>query len=306
MAAKDLITLARAYQSIASLGGSGQDAALAVLITACSDTVEKYCRRSFYARTIDELYDGGRGCLQLREYPVQSVTWVRYGPEAVLEVKNTSALVQRATVAVGSTGLTLVSVASGVVTTTTSGLTYSGNVTLQALATAIAGVSGWTAQVRGSATGDYGLWPSADLYVTPYLGDGTQSQPAKNARGVWAGLRMHLSELEDYEFTPDGVLYRQNALPWPAGLVSYEGGDAFPRLPGYWRVKYTAGYTTIPEAVQEACARWVASSYYLWQRDPYVSQTVPASGTTAGYVHPGAPARDVADLLAPFRRVLSP
>src|SRR5262245_29860434 len=61
-------------------------------------------------------------------------------------------------------------------------------------------------------------------------------------------------------------------------------------LPGIdnYRVVYSAGYATIPEEVQEACAQWVA--HLFWQ-----SKDNPA-------LHPDSPTITVAVLLAPFRR----
>src|SRR5579864_8299316 len=83
MAAKDLITLSRAYQNLQ--GVTSQDALLGVLITAASDAVEKYCRRRFVSKAYDELYNGpGDRRLLLRQYPVQSVQSVRYRPVTVL------------------------------------------------------------------------------------------------------------------------------------------------------------------------------------------------------------------------------
>src|SRR5262245_17184667 len=106
MAAKDLITLARAKQNIQSITDDSQDALLAVLITAVSDVIEKFCRRDFYSRAYDEIYHGnGDARLLLREYPIQSVKSVRYGPVTVLKVQNTNtSLNQQARVAVTSTG----------------------------------------------------------------------------------------------------------------------------------------------------------------------------------------------------------
>jgi hypothetical protein len=42
MAAKDLITLARAKQDIQAITDASQDALLSTLITAVSDAIEKY------------------------------------------------------------------------------------------------------------------------------------------------------------------------------------------------------------------------------------------------------------------------
>src|SRR4051794_24058184 len=186
MAAKDLITLARAKQAIQSITDSSQDTLLQALITALSDAIEKYCNRYLVARNFDELYNGsGDRRLLLREYPVQAVDSVRYRPVTVLKIQNTdTATNQRATVAVTSTGLTLVRVASGVKTTDAS-VTFAGSPTLTAVANAVNALGGgWSAQAVGDAT-DYGKWPSADLYVAPSYGDGVQSQGALTARGTF-------------------------------------------------------------------------------------------------------------------------
>jgi hypothetical protein len=240
---------------------------------------------------------------------VQGITWVRYGPETVLQVKNTdTATNQQARVAVTSTNLVLTRVASG--NTTTNNLALGTYTTLQSLAAAVNALgSGWSAQVQGSGTGDYGLWPSADLYVPPYLGDGSQSMGALSARGIWAPLRMHVGELPDYGWHPSGYLYRPLGLQWPAGLLTYqETGEAFRILPGWWRVKYTAGYTTVPLAVQEACAEWVAVLYFLAQRDPLIVNQVPSGGTSYGFLAaaglPPAMPNHVMALLGPYRRQL--
>src|SRR5260370_17542601 len=85
MAAKDLITRARAYQSLQ--GVSGVDALIDTLVTAASDAVEKYCRRRFLTLAFDELYNGdAQRRLLLRQYPIQSVKSVRYRPVPVPQV----------------------------------------------------------------------------------------------------------------------------------------------------------------------------------------------------------------------------
>src|SRR5438552_3337010 len=128
MATKDLITLARAYQTLQ--GVSSQDSLLGTLITAYSEAVEKFCRRRFVSTSYDESYDGnGERRLLLRQYPIQGVQAVRYRPVTVLKVTNTDTTNVQARVTVLSTGLQLDSVKSGVKTTVTSGLTFAGNVT---------------------------------------------------------------------------------------------------------------------------------------------------------------------------------
>ncbi|HYV40104.1 MAG TPA: hypothetical protein VE988_30740 [Gemmataceae bacterium] len=290
MAAKDLINVTRAKNNLPQITDSSQDTRLGILITAASDAIAKYCRRDFYARSYDELYSAaGAGRLLLRQYPVQAVTSVRYGPVGVLKIQNTdTATHQQARVRVTSTGLTLTRVASGV--TTTSTLTFAGNVTLQALATAIIALgNGWTATVLGDAN-DYGKWPSTDLYIAPSFGDGVSSQGNINVRGIYGELQLHVNELTDFEFDPRGWLVRCEELGWPCGVNSL-------------RVQYTAGYTTIPEAVQEACAEWVSEMYWQTLRDPS-AVAVEQPGVTTTHWRPmaGKPSAVVQRLLAPYRR----
>jgi hypothetical protein len=311
MAAKDLITLARAYQDLQ--GVSGQDALLGTLITAISDAIEKYCRRRFVTASFDELYDGtGDRRMLLRQYPIQSVQSVRYRPVTVLKITNTLAANVQARVSVLSTGLQLVSVNAGVKTTVTAGLTFAANPTLSALATAVTGVgNGWSGQYVGDAT-NYGSWPSADLYVPASYGDTLegsgvlQSQGAlQSVAGSFAELKLHTYELAGYQWDARGWLLR--AIPYTDPELLHPEDLIFPVGINNFRVQYTAGYTTVPEAVQEACARWVAYSYYLTQRDPALLHQVPASGTTSGWgnVFSGKakPPADVCALLAPYRRL---
>jgi hypothetical protein len=311
MAAKDLITLARAYQALQ--GVSNQDSLVSTLVTAYSDAVEKYCRRRFVTWSYDELYDGtGDRRLLLRQYPVQSVQAVRYRPVTVLKVTNTTTANVQARVSVLSTGLQLVSVNAGVKTTVTAGLTFAGNPTLSALAAAVNAVgNGWSAQYVGDNT-NYGGWPSADLYVPASYGDALegsgvlQSQGAlQGVAGSFAELKMHTYELQGYQWDARGWLLR--AIPYTDPELLHPEDLVFPVGVNNFRVQYTAGYTTVPEAVQEACARWVAYGYYLTQRDPALLHQVPASGTTSGWAPASGrlagPPEDVAALLAPYRRL---
>src|SRR5260370_13972291 len=111
--ARDLITLARAYQNLQ--GVSGIDALLQTLLTAASDAIQKYCRRDFVSTTYDELYSGnGESRLLLRQYPIVSDESVRYRPVTVLKITNTDAANVHAPTSIVSTGLKLVVVTAAV------------------------------------------------------------------------------------------------------------------------------------------------------------------------------------------------
>jgi hypothetical protein len=181
---------------------------------------------------------------------------------AVLTVRNSSSTNQRATVAAGSSGLTLVRVASGTSSSDTS-VTWAGNTTLQAVKNAVNALgNGWSASIPDST---YSLWPSADLRAV---------QGALNAKDNDAPLRLHVDEVSDFEAdAARGWLMR--SCGWEPGQDNY-------------RVIYTAGYSTIPEDVQEACAQWAAALYWQTKANPAV--------------FPALPTGAVAALLAPYRR----
>ncbi len=312
MAAKDLITLARAKQNIQSITDSSQDSLLAVLNTVASEAIEKFCRRRFVSTAFDELYNGtGDRRLLLRQYPVQSVKSVRYRPVTVLKVINTNTFQnQQARVAVTSTGVQCTRTASGVAVTETL-LTFATYPTLNALANAVSALgNGWQGQIVGDAgpTGDYGLWPSADLYVPNSYGDALegagilQSQGALNARNVYAELKMHTYELAGFQWDVRGWLLR--AIPYTDPELLHPEDLIFPVGFNNCRVQYTAGSSTVPEAVQEACAEWVSEWYFKTLRDPGLqSQSIPgASSINVRALDPNRPPPNVQALLAPYRR----
>jgi len=256
---------------------SDEDDLIDALVTAVSKAVKTYCGREFDSQTFDEVYENtDSGRLVLRQYPIISIARVATSPTTVLQITNTSASHQRATVAVTSSGLTLVRVASGVTTTTTS-VSFAGNVTISAVKTAVdALANGWSAVIPDS---NYSLWPSADLRAV---------QGALNAYRVYAGLQIHTQELSAY------------SVDHARGWLTHAGCTGFGES---MRVIYTAGYATVPEDVQEACCQWVAALYFQGKRDPGLAQE---SVTGAVYrsselVRSGVP-RPVQLLLLPYRK----
>jgi hypothetical protein len=303
----DLILLERARQNLPASVNTDEPL-IAALITACSRAIQKYCRRDFGSQAYDELYNGtGDRRLLLRQYPIQSVQSVRYRPVTVFKVTNTNPANVQARVSALATGLQLVTVNAGARTTVTAGLTYAANPTLAALAAAVNAVgSGWSAQVVGDST-NYGSWPSADLYWPPAFGDGTAGQGALSCvvgsgAGSFAELKMHTYELQGFQWDSRGWLLR--AIPYTDPELLHPEDLIFPVGINNFRVQYTAGYSTVPEAVQEACAEWVAELFQLTKRDPALrSQTISHSVSQGWDPTPaGKPPVRVQALLAPYRR----
>jgi hypothetical protein len=279
MAAIDLITNSRARVALPSALGNGtsDDTAINTLITACSRAIMRYCKRAFVSDTYDELYNGrGERQLLLRNFPIQSVQSVRYRPVTVMQITRTDTATVQARVEVyggdasHNAGLRLTRVTSGVKTTTITGLTFAANVTLTALAAAVNGIddSKWSAQVIG----DYTTWPSADLYcpngstTDPTAYDRAGQGAMQCVANSFAELKMHTYELQGYQINArqggllraipytDPELLHPEDLIWPIGINNF-------------RIQYTAGFSTIPEDLQEACAQLVAYHFRLGPRE---------------------------------------
>jgi len=300
---RDLITLARAYQNLQ--GVSSVDALLQTLLTAASDAVQKWCRRDFVSTSYDELYSGnGQRELILRQYPIISVESVRYRPVTVLKITNTDPANVQARASVTSAGLKLVRVNAGVKSTDTS-VTFAGNATLTAVAAAVNALGhGWSAQVVGDST-NYGSWPSADLYWPPSFptfGGGTAGQGALQCvAGSFAELRMHTYELAGYQWDSRGWLLR--AIPYSDPELLHPEDLVWPAGINNLRIQYTAGYATIPESIQEACAEWTAALYWQCSRDPMLTNQLTTGGAASGWKGtPGQPPDHVMALLMPYRR----
>jgi len=307
MAAFDLITLDRAEQNIPI--SSPNTSIVNTLITACSKGIVRHCQREFVQAAYDELYSGfGDRRLYLRHFPIISVQSVRYRPVTVLKIINNDTNTnQQARVAVTSVGITLQRVASGVSSIDTTSVTFASYLTLQAVGSAINALgNGWSAQVVGDSN-NYGNWPSFDLWVPNgdiYDPNG-QGQGMLTAAGQNAELKMHTYELAGYQWDAargwllraipytDPELLHPEDLVWPVGINNF-------------RVQYTAGFATVPEDVQEACAQWVAELYWQTQRDPGLKSEVIPSSVTRTPVSSMTPG--IIELLMPYRahKILSP
>jgi len=294
----DLIDLDRARQNLPSSVNTDEPV-ISTLITAASKAVEKFCRREFVQETYDELYNGtGDRRLLLRRYPLISVQAVRYRPVTVLKVVNNLANTPIARVTVTSTGLTLTRTTSGVQSTDGTP-TFAANVTIIALVNAINALgNGWTAQTTG-----YDQWPSADLYSPNGVSGGDSSNPssqgALTAAGQNAELKLHTYELAGYQLDQrrgwllraipytDPELLHPEDLIWPTGINNF-------------RVQYTAGFATVPEDVQEACAELVAT--WFQQRGQNLNLKHESTAATYSYIRELSHAQ----LPVPIQAILKP
>ncbi len=241
------------------------------LVAAASQAVRRFCQdRNFDLRTYVESYPVTLdGFVRLYQVPVNQVIRVQASPQQALTISNTSSGVQTAqayfayTGQVGGyganaqvvTGITLNSISSGVLTTTT--VSYTTGWTVNDLATAINLVGGgWVATVQS----DFGLWPVTELEGgLVSQGCGINSLPSQGA------IFNVLTDLSNASFgamgQETGFLYvgqqnsNTNAGRWgPGGYELWGNGSV---QPGRAKITYSAGFTTIPPAVQYWCAQLV-------------------------------------------------
>lgn len=254
----NLITLPRLAE-LPNMGTivSNSPAYAQALVTAASDDIRAWCCRTFTLQSFTEylspgVYNGEPTLL--REYPVTEISRVAADAQPVLTVTNTNPTTnQRATVETTTTGVKLVTVASAVPTTTT--LLYATYPTLNALAGAINAVSTWSATVTtgGPNNTNYGLYPSADL--KPIQGAASALGSGGVTLAMW---------VESVPPMADGY----SSVGWGSGAwrCDQDKGALYlvlPRGPLQVRVDYTAGYATIPNPIQEACAQYAS---YLYQQ----------------------------------------
>lgn len=242
-----LISRERAQSSLNLQTLSAAEIALVdQLIQVCSRAVERHCGRDFALTPYDELHDGRPGSiLQLVHYPVRSVERIAGFPAVVLHVSNADAEVERSRVLIDAEGLTLIR-SSGAVLHPDRRL-FADFPTLGELASSIDALgSGWSATLPSDRDADL---PSQDLGC--FVG-------SFDAYRRPAGLRMHLDDIGDYDVVADrGHVIRFGG--WHGGY-------------GAWRIVYSAGFSEVPDDVQEACAEWVAALFFQTKRDPGLAQ----------------------------------
>lgn len=285
----DLITLTRAKLGIPS-ATSSDDAWLEALIDAASTAIENWCGRTFALTSYFELADGKQdGCIVLANYPVTNIYQIHTGYDAMLRV--------RAGTGLGTTFFTpQVSVnpsadlspdvtflrnttTSPAVTTYGTGLGENTNMTLMAAAINADGV--YEAEVISG----YASHPTVLFRL----------QGPKTISREWSTLDAWSTQsaYTDADF--------------PAGMIF---GD-FPAGRNTVRVYYAAGYSTIPEDIQQACVELVRTMFESGQvssilhRERLGDYSYQLKESAAAMVYSLPP--NVFALLAPYRsrRVLA-
>ncbi len=219
-----------------------------LMIEGVTDEIENYLDRGIVSRTYSEVYhfDPQNGALRefsLHEPDVTAVTRLSLGTLAAMRVQYTGSD-ERAWIEVTDTGLTASS-RTGNTTTTVASTTFSGNANVSDLVTVIAAASGWSATTQTEG-------PSAFLV----------REGVRDAKDV----EVTLQSWEDF-----GGTY---VTDYEAGIItfgSWDGGQRFiTNNPGLVRrvsVDYTAGFASVPDDVDRAVLKAVATEWESAGRD---------------------------------------
>lgn len=283
----DLITAEYAAQVLAAGGvplTATQAAIQPTLITAASREIIRYCSRQFALTTYTDILTpegrrqdrGEPASAKLSAFPVQAVVSVLTNRSTVLTIKNhhtsTNQFASISFAITGDveyfdltyTGLNLSRTASGVTTTTS--LPFATHVTLQALADAINALGhGWNATVQPS----YKLYPSASL---------VGAREPKNALSTGACLDLFTTPATSYDIDRASGILRCYGGTYGNGFGPFGGfgdvwGNSLDGSGDSWgwgqhQVTYQAGWSTIPENLQQVCAEVVKGMYARLDGDP--------------------------------------
>lgn len=252
MSLTPLADTTRASQNTTLAGLAVSNGAYLVnLLDAASTAIRRATGKDFTSTSYTEYHTVGpyiREPLQLRQYPVTRISRLAVANRC-LQVLNSGngGTIQRATIETLSNGdIRYTTVASGVVTTNTlAAATY---VTVQAMANAINALgNGWSTTIFSSAAGSYNLFPVVDL------------KTLQGASSAMVG-GCYLDIYEDwYGWNNSAGFYPEGEGSWGSATSFWrlepETGQLFihaPRGQMILRVDYVAGYSTIPNDLQEA------------------------------------------------------
>lgn len=260
----DLITIPRAVQAPALAALSATNPAqLQSLVSAASDAIRRHCHRDFTLQSYQEFYSGGiyiKEPLKLRQFPVTAISGVNIANIA-MQIINNGSVAQKAVVQTLANGdFQLTTTINGVVTTNL--ISAATNVMIGDVASAINGLgNGWGTSIYSGAAGSYAKFPTVDLKPL-------QGACSALVGGCYAEIYESWYGWNTVSFWPDET-YESSGVAsfW---RLDNETGEIHSRLPRgrlNIRIDYTAGFATIPAAVQQACVDLAQWMYQVGSRD---------------------------------------
>jgi hypothetical protein len=227
LSSAQLATLVTRTKLVANISGSDEDTLLEILIEDLWAKMENHLDRDVLSTSKDEILSIGEDGIGILADPdVTGIDFVGASFENALTVEYTGSNLSP-TVEVTDVSVILREVASDGTTTTTT-KTFASSASVTALATAIDGTTGWTGTLVNN-------------------GDSTMLE-RRGVRALVSGGQLTLDRWAEY----DGY-YETN---YRVGYIDFYGSDGsdISTMRGYpyhdIRVKYTAGFSTIPADVE--------------------------------------------------------
>jgi len=241
-----LTTLERAKDWL-RLTDTNNDAIVERLIDAVTDRAQRFCNRTFASTTHSKRYDGsGTQWLELDEAPISAITRVSIGYNDAMSLTNNASDATAAVASISSTTLTLI--VYGGASAGTSTLTLTDYTDITALAAAINALgTGWSA----SAMSTWADWAASDCGKCDFMG-------WECFGGDVIFLTVPGERENDFSYyADDGGLYRIGG--WPAGHRNIF-------------VDFTAGYSTIPDDLEQVALELVQLAYDSREHDVALKQ----------------------------------
>lgn len=231
-----LTTLAK-LQNHLGVTDSADEVVLEACIDRASSRIETFMDRKVLSRSYSDWVFPSDGRLVLRHWPVASVQRISWGGQLVLSVSSSISTDVRASVSVSESAVVLKRWDSaGTAATTT--LDFATYPTTTDMDTAIDAATGWSSTLSRNVL-------SSEL--VPMSGVDVMTQ---SAYIVWP----------DVNGSPAWIDADAGIVGMPSPPAGSSVGDSRPVL-----VDYTAGYSTVPYDVEEACIE-IASSIYRQRR----------------------------------------
>ena len=216
------------------------------LIDRATDLIERYCDRKFNTRDYtNEIYYGtGTNRLLLEQYPVTRVMRIGHGRANAFSIRNTSTDINYATVEITTASIRLI--VDGGTNADDTTLTLSSYNNIDALVTAIEALGkGWSCSTLAT---DTATRDADELLVRPSM-------------SVDSVVRAYCEVPDDY-MTDYRIISPSEDRNY--GVIQIAG--TFVPSTEYF-VTYTAGYTTFPYALEDACVRLVKYKYDESKKD---------------------------------------
>lgn len=235
-------------------------AMLPLALRSASELIRRFCYRRFTRGEYTEYHTPNlEGAVRLDEFPVHRIIRASWKLQPAVTILADPSLFQTAYVNYATqddpfgdprgatyTGINLIGTASGVMTTTT--IDFADTPKLSDLATAIGAATGWSASAGG-----YGEWATSELYCDGASRGALKGDAALSVFSEDVGVSKVAGRIGMFRVGP-GLQYADSFGPrWGPNWIDF-AGDGWYGDGGIVRITYDAGFSEVPDAIQDATA----------------------------------------------------